>query len=207
MNIKICGLTREEDVALATSLGAWALGFIFYPKSPRYIAPDVARQIKTGSATPATGVFVNQVDDVLRVATEAALQGVQLHGDETPDDCARIKKAFGGFVIKAFRPKSPDDIAAIPSYKGFVDFILIDAAGAAYGGTGQRADWALAADAKKSGIPLILAGGINPDNIGTAASTVAPFALDLSSGIEDSPGIKNHEHMKRLFETAKGFSS
>lgn len=207
MRIKICGLTRKEDVSLAATLGAWALGFIFYPKSPRYIDPSQAALIKDSIKTPAVGVFVNQVPDVLDIAKTAILQGIQLHGDETPDDCAHMKERFGGFVIKAFRPKKTEDLSMIPAYKNVVDYILVDAAGDAYGGTGKQADWDCALIAKTHGIPLILAGGLGAENILTAKISVDPYAFDLSSQIEDSPGIKSPAKMNQLFEYVKGFSS
>jgi len=205
MRIKICGLTRREDAEYAQKLGAWALGFVFYPKSPRHImaakAADIIRHLKT----PAIGVFVNQTEDVLEIAKTAGLKGVQLHGDETPEDCLSIKKSFSGLVIKAFRPETEKDIEVIGAYKGTVDYILIDAAaGAQYGGTGKAANRELAVKAKSFGIPLILAGGLTAENIIDAVQYVSPFAADLSSGVESSPGIKNAAKLDALFKIAKG---
>ena len=205
MHIKICGLTRGEDAERAQRLGAWALGFVFYPHSPRHIAPARAADIIQHLTTPAIGVFVNQTDDIPEVARIAGLKGVQLHGDETPEECLSIKKSFSGLVIKAFRPQTDIDIEKITAYKGAVDYILIDAAaGSQYGGTGKAANRTLAIKAKQFGIPLILAGGLTANNIAEAARHVAPFALDISSGVETSPGIKDAVKLDALFRIAKG---
>lgn len=205
VRIKICGLTRKEDAESAQKLGAWALGFVFYPKSPRYIAPDKAADIIQHLTTPSIGVFVNQTDDILNITKATGLKGVQLHGDETPEECLSIKKTFSGFVIKAFRPKTENDIDAIRKYKDTVDYILIDAAvNSQYGGTGKIADWVLAAKAGKLDIPLILAGGITADNIIESVQNIAPFAVDLSSGVESVPGIKDALKLNTLFKTSKG---
>lgn len=205
MRVKICGLTREEDAQRAEALGAWALGFIFYPKSKRYIEPAQAARIIAALKTPAVGVFVNQTGDVVDIARLAGLKGIQLHGDETPEHCARVKTNFTGFVIKAFRPENEDDIAAIADYKGKIDYALLDAGtGGQYGGTGHTFDWNLAVKAGETGIPLILAGGLTADNILTANAKVKPFAADLSSGVESAPGIKDKEKLEALFSAVKG---
>lgn len=207
MRIKICGLTRREDTEHAQKLGAWALGFIFYSKSLRHITPEKAADIIRYLTTPAIGVFVNQTGDVLEVAKTAGLRGVQLHGDETPEECMSIRKFFSGLVIKAFRPETEKDLGAISAYKGAVDYILIDAAaGTQYGGTGKVANRELAVKAKRFGIPLILAGGLTAENIIDAARYVMPFAVDLSSGVETSPGIKDAAKLNALFKIAKGES-
>lgn len=204
MRVKICGLTRKEDALLAARMGAWALGFVFYPKSPRYISADIAKSVIEGITTPAIGVFVNQTENVPIIAAKAALAGVQLHGDETPADCRYIRKKFHGLVIKALRLKLEEDLARIDAYKNDVDYILIDAAHQdQYGGTGQVADWSLAAQAAMKA-PLILAGGLNDGNILNAANRVFPYALDLSSGVEASPGIKDAARMRALFTTIQG---
>ncbi len=205
MLIKICGLTRREDAEQAQKLGAWALGFVFYPKSPRHIVPAKAADIIKHLTTPAIGVFVNQMGDVPEIAKTAGLKGVQLHGDETPEECMSIRKYFSGLVIKAFRPETEKDIEAIGAYKGAVDYILIDAAaGAQYGGTGKAADRSLAIKAKNFGIQLILAGGLSANNIIDAVREVAPFAVDLSSGVESSPGIKDTAKLDALFKISQG---
>jgi len=205
MRIKICGLTRKEDAELAQKLGAWALGFVFYSRSKRYITPEKAADIIQHLTTPSIGVFVNQTDDILNITKATGLKSVQLHGNETPEECISIKKSFSGFVIKAFRPKTENDIKAICAYKGTVDYILIDAAvDSQYGGTGKIADWTLAAKAEKIGIPMILAGGITTDNIIESMQRLTPFAIDLSSGVESVPGIKDALKLNTLFKISKG---
>lgn len=206
MRVKICGLTRAEDAQAAHDLGAWALGFIFYPKSKRFIRADAAKNII--AALPASqpiGVFVNQTNEAISVAAQAGLKGIQLHGDETPDDLRRVRAAFSGTLIKALRPKFEADLQTIADYKGLADFILLDAAvGNEYGGTGHTGDWSLAQKAAAFGIPVIVAGGLNPDNINAAYAQTNPYALDLSSGVEATPGIKDHTKLQALFANIKG---
>lgn len=201
--IKICGLTRTEDALLAQDAGAWALGFIFYPKSKRFITPAAAAKIAPTDAQT-TGVFVNQVPEIAAALDIFPLAAVQLHGDETPADARALRDIFSGKIIKAFRPKSDADLPQIAAWQGLADYVLIDAAIAGhYGGTGQTADWALAARAKDCGIPLILSGGIDADNLLAAQDAVAPFAYDLAGGVEAAPGIKDAAKIKTLFETSR----
>lgn len=206
MKVKICGLTRTEDALLAQALGAWALGFIFYAPSKRYISLEKVQDILTqlpDKAQP-VGVFVNQMDDVARAITTLPLKGIQLHGDESPADCHILRDLFGGFIIKAFRIQSDDDLAAITAYEDAVDYILIDAAvEGAYGGTGQLANWDLAKRARDFKKPLILSGGLTPDNIAEAAHVVVPYALDLAGGVEASAGIKDARKLEQLFNALK----
>ncbi len=198
--VKICGLTRLEDAQQAQDLGAWALGFIFYPKSKRFVTAEAATAIIPKLTTQCFGVFVNQTDEALALAKSIPLSGLQLHGDETPDECRKARANFSGTLIKALRPKSREDLAVIAAYKGIVDYILLDAAADGhYGGSGATTDWQLAQDAKVYGVPVILAGGLNPDNIAAAAKAGADV-LDLSSGVEAAPGIKDPAKMKALFE-------
>jgi phosphoribosylanthranilate isomerase len=204
MRVKICGLTRKEDALLAQQLGAWALGFVFYPKSPRHVSASAVKAILEGMAAPAIGVFVNQMEDVAVIAKEANLSGIQLHGDETPEDCQRIRENFDGFLIKALQLRDQKDLAQIDIYKNYVDYILVDAVHQGqYGGTGQTADWSLAALAARQA-PVILAGGLNDKNILAAATQVSPYALDLSSGVETSPSIKDPIKIRNLFTIAQG---
>lgn len=207
MRVKICGLTRAEDAQLADQLGAWALGFIFYPKSKRYITADAAAKVigaLPSSAQP-IGVFVNQTQEALGVAKSSGLKGLQLHGNETPEECKEARAAFKGLLIKALRPEKEEDLLVIPAYKGIVDYILLDSAvGGQYGGTGHTGDWNVAKKAASYGIPVILAGGIGPHNIGAALAEVKPYAADLSSGVEQSPGIKDHSKLHALFGAIKG---
>lgn len=205
--IKICGLTRAEDAALAHAAGAWALGFIFYPKSKRYITPAAAASIAPADAQT-VGVFVNQMPDIDAALKSFPLFAVQLHGDETPADARALRGAFGGIIIKAFRLHSLDDIAQIAAWREAADYILIDAAIAGqYGGTGHTADWKLATAAKDSGLPLILSGGIDAANIVAAQDAVKPFAFDLASGVERAPGIKDAQKIKTLFDISRRISA
>jgi phosphoribosylanthranilate isomerase len=199
MRVKICGLTRAEDARLAKRLGAWALGFVF-AESPRRVTEEQAREIVSGLKDALTvGVFVNQ-ENAPEIARRVNLKALQLHGDETPGDCFAAKSAFGGTVIKALRPAREEDLDAIAAYKGAVDYILIDAAAPGqYGGSGTAADWALAAKAGAFGTPVILAGGLNAENIAAAARAARPFALDLSSGAESAPGVKDARKLERIF--------
>jgi phosphoribosylanthranilate isomerase len=204
MRVKICGLTRKEDALLAQQLGAWALGFIFYPKSPRCVSVNAVKTILEGIIAPSVGVFVNQVDKAPVIAEVANLAGIQLHGDETPEECRQVRKNFNGFIIKALQLKNEKDLAQIDAYKDHVDYILIDAMHKGqYGGTGQTADWSLAARAARKA-PLILAGGLTSENILKAAAEVSPYALDLSSGVEASKGIKDAKKMRTLFAMIQG---
>jgi phosphoribosylanthranilate isomerase len=201
MRVKICGLTREEDARQAEELGAWALGFIFYPKSPRYITPEAAQKIIANRKAPAIGVFVNQMFAAPSIALQTGLKGIQLHGDETPEDCDRLRDNFGGIVIKAFRLMSERDVDTIGAYVNHADYALLDSgAGGQYGGTGQTFDWSLAKKAARAGMPILLAGGLNAENITAAIAEVNPFAADLSSGVESAPGIKDPAKLDALFQ-------
>jgi phosphoribosylanthranilate isomerase len=203
VRIKICGLTRAEDAACAQAAGAWALGFIFYPKSKRFITPAAAAKIAPKGAQT-TGVFVNQMEEIATALDIFPLTAVQLHGDETPDDAHALRGFFSGKVIKAFRLHTDADLPQIAAWKGIADYILIDAAVAGqYGGTGQTADWTLARCAKDFGIPLLLSGGIDAENIIAAQDATAPFGFDLAGGVEATPGIKDAGKIKTLFETSR----
>lgn len=208
MHVKICGLTRAEDALLARKLGAWALGFIFYEGSKRCIGAAAAASIisQLPKPAPTVGVFVDQTKDIASIAQETKIAGVQLHGDETPEECLRIKHETGCFVIKAVRLKTQDDVARISLYKGVADYILLDAAAqGAYGGTGVTGDWELAASAVKSrAAPFILAGGLNENNIAQAARHVRAYAYDLASGVESAPGVKDADKLSSLFALTKG---
>lgn len=196
--VKVCGITNEEDALCAAKLGAAALGFIFYPSSPRNINPEDARKIV--SVLPdelvRVGVFVNEkAAEIKRVMKYCGLDTIQLHGDETPAYCRQFSTYR---VIKAVELKKDDDFNHASSYD--VAAILVDSRHAGlYGGTGKKANWELACRIKNKK-PLILSGGLNEDNITQAIKDVAPHALDINSGVELKPGKKDHAKMARIFD-------
>ena len=197
--IKVCGITEYRDAALAAGLGAHALGFIFAP-SPRRISREKAREI-IRSLPPfikSVGVFVDEDPTLIRESiTFCGLDMVQLHGRETPETCGE----FMPRTIKAFRIKGSSSLEIIKPYQEKCRAILLDTYSEdSMGGTGKTFDWDLALEAKDMGVPVILAGGLDTFNIEEAISRVHPFAIDINSGIEESPGKKNHELMRELFD-------
>ena len=197
--VKICGITNLEDAHLAAELGADAIGFIF-AESPRRISPKEAKAI-TRTLPPlvkTVGVFVNEDPARIKeIQSFCGLDLIQLHGDESPEICRELMP----HSIKAFRIQNEADIENIKRYQGAVRAILLDTfqKGKA-GGTGLTFDWGLAVKAKETGIPLILAGGLSPENIQEAIATVNPYAVDINSGIEERPGKKDPVLMKQLME-------
>jgi phosphoribosylanthranilate isomerase len=207
VKIKVCGLTREQDVELAASLGAWALGFIFYKKSPRAISSAQARTLirNLKADIRKVGVFVNDsLDSIQDTVETSGINTVQLHGDESVEFCKALKNRIPQVdLIKAFRPRTSEELEAIRSYMSLTQGILIDSfSESAHGGTGFTSDWNLAVQAKAYG-PVILAGGLRPENVQAAVSAVRPEALDVSSGLETSPGIKSEQQMRLFFQNAQ----
>ncbi len=198
--VKVCGITNSEDALCAVALGATALGFVFYEESPRFITPVEAGE--TISLLPPfvtkVGVFVNAEADYLREARDVAGFDVyQFHGDETPEFCA----AFGEDYIKAVRVKDSDSLDAVNLYD--TDAFLFDAYSPdAYGGTGENFSWEVLSRRKLEDKFVILSGGLNSDNVRQAIREVNPYAVDVSSGIESSPGTKDHLKLKRFMEAA-----
>jgi phosphoribosylanthranilate isomerase len=193
MIVKICGITRLEDAEAAVAAGAGAIGFIFWPNSPRFIDPYRARKI--AAALPPfvmpVGVFVNQpLDHVNSVASLVRLGAVQLHGDETPGFAA----AVSGPVMKAV--SCGQEVASWPAR---VRLLLDVNDPVARGGTGRTIDWAAAAGIAAQR-EIVLAGGLTPDNVAEAIARVRPFGIDVSSGVERAPGIKDHRRLRALFE-------
>jgi phosphoribosylanthranilate isomerase len=197
--IKICGITNSEDADMAVKLGTDALGFIF-ARSPREITPEQARDIIKGLPPfiKSVGVFVNEDPSVIHETVNyCGLDIVQFHGDESPEICAE----FMPHSIKALRVKNYSIVEKLSGYKGRVKAFLLDTYSKDMaGGTGETFNWDIAINIKETGIPIILAGGLEPSNIEEAISRVKPYAVDINSGIEESPGKKSHILMKELFE-------
>ena len=196
--IKICGITNYDDAMAAVDAGADALGFIF-AKSPRQIQPEQARDIiiKLPTFVKTVGVFVNEdKNKILDIINYCGIDNVQLHGDENPETC----RMFMPRTIKALKMKDDSSIEQCDRYKETVKALLLDTySKTAEGGTGKTFNWDLAVKAKKFGIPVILAGGITPANIKDAIEKVQPYAIDLSSGVEERPGKKDHSLIKEFF--------
>jgi len=196
VRVKICGITRPQDARAAVICGAWAVGFIFYRKSPRFITPQKAKRIIRDLPpfiTP-VGVFVNtSPKEVRRVASICSLRTLQFHGDETPAYCRRFLKDCK--VIKAFRLTDKIDLKRIQEYD--VSAILMDTYKAGiYGGTGTSFPWSLFERMKRIKQPIILSGGLKLSNVRQAINKLQPFGVDISSGVEKSPGIKDHIKLK-----------
>jgi len=202
VRIKICGITNIEDARLAAGMGAHALGFIFFPKSPRSVRPDAAREIirNLPPLLMTVGVFVDEEAGVVRqIAETAGLDWIQLHGQETPEYCRSLKRR----VVKGFRIKDADSLSLLPGYRGSVQAFLLDTykAGTA-GGTGKTFDWTLARRAKEWG-PVILAGGLTPANVAQAIKAAQPDAVDVASGVETAPGKKDPDKLRAFFEAVR----
>ena len=194
--IKICGITNLEDALCAAACGADAVGFIFHEASPRYIAPEWAKKII--AALPVelvkVGVFVNRnAEEVMQMVKDCGLDLIQLHGDESPEYCRRFPPEQ---IIKAVFLRTPEELRALVAYD--IRAFLADFREAGrYGGTGKRADWGLAKILGKTH-PLILAGGLAIGNIREALLAIEPCAVDINSGIEKAPGIKDHDKLRRI---------
>lgn len=195
VSLKICGVTTRADAAQLVSLGVDALGVNFWPKSKRYLAPDEATWLLgLAGKILRVGVFVNEPPELpLRLVREGLIDAVQLHGDETPDDAAVFRNAGVPF-IKAIGVKTLADLSRATEYGAAA--VLLDAhAPGVYGGTGEVFDWQVARDFRDANprLPVLLAGGIVPENAGLAAASVSPAALDIASGAEISPGTKDFQ--------------
>jgi phosphoribosylanthranilate isomerase len=199
--VKICGITRVEDAETAARLGAHALGFVFYAPSPRHV--EVARAAEIVNALPpfvtAVGLFVNpsqrEVDGVLETVP---LNLLQFHGDEPPGFCAQ----FGLRYIKALRVRAGLDLLQYAELYTGARGLLLDAfVAGTHGGTGTAFDWSLIP--RQLPLPVILSGGLNPDNVAAAIRLVAPWAVDVSSGVEAGPGIKDAGKMARFMKEVR----
>ncbi|MBD2836709.1 phosphoribosylanthranilate isomerase [Pseudomonas sp. JM0905a] len=202
VRIKICGITRIEDALAAIAAGADAIGFVFYAKSPRAVTPAQVRAIIAALPPFVTtvGLFVDMPRaELTQLLTEVPLDLLQFHGDEGPADCA----GYGRPYIKALRVKPGDDVAAAISRYPEASGILLDTyVPGTPGGTGEAFDWSLVPrDAAK---PLILAGGLTPENVGDAVRQVRPYAVDVSGGVEASKGIKDAAKIQAFIQQARG---
>ncbi len=196
MQVKICGITNVEDALCAAENGAAAAGFIFYPPSPRYIKPQKAGEIidRLPQHLVKIGVFVNETsEEIKRIYECCRLDMIQLHGDESPEFCRQFSR---GRIIKALDLKTEDDLKKGAQYD--VAAILADSRHAGlYGGTGKTSNWMLARYITQ---PLILSGGLKEENIHEALRVVSPAALDINSGVESSPGKKDHARIARIMQ-------
>ncbi len=204
--VKICGLTRPEDAIAAIELGAWALGMIMWPGSPRHCTPEQAIEIAAAAERRAelVGVFVDaKLGEVAHLADAVGLTLVQLHGREGPQYCEQIARRTGCKVIKAIRVR---DVSSIQELRQFreVDYHLVDSHKFGVpGGTGETFDWRVLRTLDQR-IPLLLSGGLTPDNVEAAVQAVQPFAVDVASGVESAPGVKDHDRMRNFIERAQG---
>lgn len=201
VKVKICGITNEEDALQAVDAGADALGFVFYDLSPRCVFYETAEKIirKLPPFVVPVGVFVNNPIQSINLAVErCGIQVVQLHGDETPEFCVGLSHK----TVKAFRLRDISSLENIGNYP--VSGFLLDAyVPGTYGGTGLTCNWETARIAKQFG-PIILAGGLHAGNVREAVETVQPYAIDVSSGVEASPGKKDHAKVREFIKQAKG---
>jgi phosphoribosylanthranilate isomerase len=205
MNVKFCGMTRLEDAREAARLGAWAVGVIHHRPSPRFCEPDDAAEIGQvlRRKLEVVGVFVNSsLDEVVAAAEAESLTMLQLHGDEGASFCREAARRSGLPVIKAIRVRSHADVAGAEAYR--TDYHLFDAHRAGMpGGTGERFDWELLAE-RRSKVPMLLSGGLEPGNVAEAIAVTRPFAVDVATGVEAQPGVKDHAKMAAFFEAAAG---
>jgi phosphoribosylanthranilate isomerase len=201
--VKVCGMTNLDDAQHAASHGAWAIGLIHDRESPRYVAPEVAEEI--GAALKRrceiAGVFVNPtLEEVIDAAERENLTLLQFHGEEGPSFCTEAARRTGAKVMKAMRVTSAADVQAAEAFR--TDFHLFDAYWhGVHGGTGRSFDWDLVAK-RRSKVPMVLAGGLSPENVAEAIELVHPFAVDVVSGVEAEPGRKDHAKVEAFLEAA-----
>jgi phosphoribosylanthranilate isomerase len=206
--VKICGITNLHDAQLAVDCGADFLGFVFYPKSPRYVTADQAREIVQGLGVPTdrprpglVGVFVDEkLETVSRILQHCGLTYAQLHGSEPPEMVSALM-GLNQHVIKGFRVSDERYVEMLPGYRPTA-FLLDAYVPGQPGGTGQVFQWSLALHAKRFG-QLVLAGGLTPDNVSAAIAGVHPWAVDVSSGVEAAPGRKDPKKLDDFIQAAK----
>jgi phosphoribosylanthranilate isomerase len=208
IKVKVCGITNGEDALAAVESGADALGFIFYEKSPRYVVPAIAGQIiaELPPLVMSVGVFVNEGLATVRSIMDTCRLGMaQLHGDENASYCHELSRP----VIKALRLKNRESLLALAEYQGrggVRGFVLDTFSELAYGGTGQVTDWTLAAEVAKT-TPILLAGGLTPDNVTEAIRVVRPYGVDVTSGVESAPGKKDRAKLRAFLEAVRVVSA
>lgn len=202
--IKFCGITNLEDAELAAGTGAWAIGLIFWPHSPRRCEPAAAGQIAAAlkRRVEVAGVFVNAtLDHVAELAEAVGLTMLQLHGDEGPAYCAEAARRTGCKVIKAVRVRSGADVQALSAFH--TDYHLLDSyTPGVPGGSGETFAWEIARG-HRGPAPVILSGGLTPDNVGEAIAAVRPYAVDVASGVERAPGRKDPEKIHGFAEAVR----
>jgi phosphoribosylanthranilate isomerase len=193
--VKLCGITNLDDARLCADAGAWALGMIFYPETPRRCEVEEAERISAElrRKVEMAGVFANaELDEVAAIADVCNLSLIQLHGDEGPAYCAEVARRTGAKISKAVRAKDKASVKALLAFRDRVDFHMVDAyRHDMLGGTGETFSWELLDELRDSSHPLILSGGLTPENVAEAIATVHPFAVDTASGTEAEPGRKD----------------
>jgi len=203
-NVKICGITNPDDARAAAELGAWAIGLIFAAESPRACDPAVAEQIgaELRREVELAGVFCNApLDDVGALADRCSLSLLQLHGDEGPAYCAEAARRTGCRIVKAARVRSAASLRVLRPFS--VDYHLLDAhVPGRRGGTGETFDWELVAGHRRA-VPLILSGGLTPDNVAQGVAATRPFAVDSASGTESAPGHKDPRRLAAFFRAVE----
>jgi len=202
IRVKICGIMCLEDALTAVESGADALGFMFYPPSPRCIRPDAVRRIveQLPPFVARVGVFVNADEEQIRMTIrEAGIDTIQLHGKEPVELCRSLSPLP---VMKAFRMEGPGALDALTPYTGYA-WLLDSYVAGVFGGTGQTFNWDLACEAVRRGGNVVLAGGLTPDNVARAIAAVSPYGVDVSSGVELSPGKKDPDKVRAFVAAAK----
>ena len=205
--VKVCGVTRVEDAKGVWAAGADAMGLNFHPPSPRFV--DLETAVALARTRPplaaVVGVFVNAKPEDIRVRVrECGLTAVQLHGDEPPESCS----GHGVPVIKALRVRGPDDVALARTYVGVGDVagLLLDGAAPGYGGGGVTFDWSLVTQLSDCGLPVLVAGGLKPSNVAEAVKATRPYGVDVASGVESSPGIKDLDAVRAFVRAVRSLN-
>ena len=203
--VKVCGVARVEDARLAVELGAWAIGMVFHPESPRAVDPGTAEQIgqELKRKAEVAGVFVNwPLDELEHMADRASLTVLQLHGDEGPVYCREAARRTGCKVMKAMQARDASAVRKLVSYRE-VDLHMLDAHSESLrGGTGNTFQWELT-EHHRSPVPLVLSGGLDPDNVAEAIERVRPWAVDSASGTEAEPGVKDPDRLAAMLRAVE----